>query len=638
MAIVQISQIQLRRGLQQDLPQLASAEMGWSLDTRRLFIGNGTLLEGAPTQGVTEVLTEHSDFISFYQSYIFKNLASGAQVVTGINTLNPIRRTLQDKLDDIVSVKDFGAVGDGIADDTAAIQRALTNTFAANETNNPALLRHHRTIYFPAGQYNITATINIPPYSRLQGEGKRTTIISGHFVGPLAQFADSNYQSGIAFGYNGADTAEYHLSDMSFTQNNTTYNQSCIVIDGCETATFTRVLFSGLLSDTTGSYSGSQSSTNPVYDIARVDGTYGGAPAGVKMTNASDYSAVKNVVFNQCDFYQLCHGMELNQDCHGITISDCFFDRMYHYIVLGNNSPDPANYAPYDISLANNFFLHCAREGILCYPFVTQVMSSSNSYLAYGIADYQGDNPTVNPNGIAQYSAISFNANNNFSIGDSFNSGQTGAATATNGNLITVNSTSTISSGLPIKFTGTSFGGIQSENQYYVNTVGSNWISITNKSGGANIALSTASGTMQWQTGNIALGVDYVNNNGYIGYQVMQDIGIVDGRKTIGRARTTTLANAASFTSANLCYIPSDYTNLTMEYTLNHSSTQRTGTFKVSRVASNYIYDEEYNESGALGTSSVTFQANATTGDIEYISNASGTAAILTYSLNHYKA
>jgi hypothetical protein len=43
MAIVQISRIQHRRGLQQDLPNLASAELGWSLDERRLYIGNGTL-------------------------------------------------------------------------------------------------------------------------------------------------------------------------------------------------------------------------------------------------------------------------------------------------------------------------------------------------------------------------------------------------------------------------------------------------------------------------------------------------------------------------------------------------------------------------------------------------------------------
>ena len=62
MAVVQISKIQLRRGLQEDLPQLASAEMGWSIDERRLFIGNGTLAEGAPTVGVTEILTAQSIF------------------------------------------------------------------------------------------------------------------------------------------------------------------------------------------------------------------------------------------------------------------------------------------------------------------------------------------------------------------------------------------------------------------------------------------------------------------------------------------------------------------------------------------------------------------------------------------------
>ena len=60
MAVIQISKIQLRRGLQENLPQLSSAEMGWSVDERRLFIGNGTLAEGAPSTGVTEVLTTQS--------------------------------------------------------------------------------------------------------------------------------------------------------------------------------------------------------------------------------------------------------------------------------------------------------------------------------------------------------------------------------------------------------------------------------------------------------------------------------------------------------------------------------------------------------------------------------------------------
>ena len=56
MAIVQISKIQNRRGLQQDLPQLDSGEIGWSIDTRQLFIGNGTLAEGAPVIGNTEIV------------------------------------------------------------------------------------------------------------------------------------------------------------------------------------------------------------------------------------------------------------------------------------------------------------------------------------------------------------------------------------------------------------------------------------------------------------------------------------------------------------------------------------------------------------------------------------------------------
>lgn len=59
MAVIQISKIQVRRGLEEDLPQLAAGEMGWATDTRKLFIGNGVLgsPDFAPEIGNTEILT-----------------------------------------------------------------------------------------------------------------------------------------------------------------------------------------------------------------------------------------------------------------------------------------------------------------------------------------------------------------------------------------------------------------------------------------------------------------------------------------------------------------------------------------------------------------------------------------------------
>jgi hypothetical protein len=68
---------------------------------------------------------------------------------TKVTTAN---RTIAEKFGETVSVKDFGAVGDGVADDTAAIQAAF-NTFSSTTNRN---------VYFPPGQYSVTSTLVIP--------------------------------------------------------------------------------------------------------------------------------------------------------------------------------------------------------------------------------------------------------------------------------------------------------------------------------------------------------------------------------------------------------------------------------------------------------------------------------------------
>ncbi|PDT74117.1 glycosyl hydrolase family 28-related protein [Bradyrhizobium sp. C9] len=59
------------------------------------------------------------------------------------------KRTWQDKARETVSVKDFGAVGNGVADDTSAFQNAI------------AALPGGGRIYVPRGFYRITATLTL---------------------------------------------------------------------------------------------------------------------------------------------------------------------------------------------------------------------------------------------------------------------------------------------------------------------------------------------------------------------------------------------------------------------------------------------------------------------------------------------
>ena len=172
MAIVQISRITQRKGLSENLPQLAGAEFGWVIDERRLFIGNGTIQEGAPAIGNTEILTQYSDIFAIAGLYTYKGEAGGYTVQTGPTSGDPVQRTLQSVLDEMASVKDFGATGDGDTDDTAAINRALFQMFCRE--NNPQV---RRSLFFPAGVYRVTDSIKIPPYCKLYGEGGDSSVI-----------------------------------------------------------------------------------------------------------------------------------------------------------------------------------------------------------------------------------------------------------------------------------------------------------------------------------------------------------------------------------------------------------------------------------------------------------------------------
>lgn len=167
MAVVQISKIQVRRGQKNSnsgIPQLSSAEFAWAIDSQELYIGNGSVLEGAPYVGNTKILTEHDNILDLASSYQYANNDTSI-------TLS-VSRSLQSKLDEYVSVTDFGAVGDGSTDCVDIFETAFTQLF---RNVNPD---YKKVLIVPNGEYLFASDLTIPSGVILRGETQKGVILN----------------------------------------------------------------------------------------------------------------------------------------------------------------------------------------------------------------------------------------------------------------------------------------------------------------------------------------------------------------------------------------------------------------------------------------------------------------------------
>ena len=184
MAVVQISRIQLRRGKKlsgEGLPQLASGELAWAIDAQELWIGNGAVGEGAPSVGNTRLLTEVDNLLDF-GTYIYKDGDSIVQ--TGLDTNYPIVRTLQSRLDEMVSAASYGIFSDTINQQTL-IQHAIDNLFLENATTG---VKSRVTLVFGPGEYTFNSTIYLPSYVTILGAGIQKTKFNYAGTGKAFEF------------------------------------------------------------------------------------------------------------------------------------------------------------------------------------------------------------------------------------------------------------------------------------------------------------------------------------------------------------------------------------------------------------------------------------------------------------------
>jgi hypothetical protein len=437
------------------LPQpLAGAELGWATDDRRLFIGNGTLQDGAPIVGNTEVLTEFSDILSFATQYTYQGQSAGYSAQTGATPGDPVAQSIQSRLDSIAVITDFGATGDGVTDVTANINRALFQIFCRSV--NPAA---RRSIYFPAGTYIISDTLNIPPNCQLYGDGPDSSIISfnirdwissisypagvlvyntstalyyrSNFVVPvdtaigatnidgdpywtaeslpeyMVQTADSLQQTGVNIGTNGATLpGNLEMYSIKFVSNRV---NNGILIEYADRCVFDSVTIQG-----------------PLTQVDLVDA--GDDVAAIRWS--SSLSAVcRNVTWTNCKFSGFSYATDTQQQIQGVTFSTCDFDTLHQGIVLGGVTP--VNGGATGVRIVQNTFDNVHSEGVI----INNVSLNATAYNTfYDVGN--GFNGFTFP----ASSIISISAENNISVGDMFGRNTSQSATYPRINLTDTNS------------------------------------------------------------------------------------------------------------------------------------------------------------------------------------------------------
>jgi len=103
---------------------------------------------------------EIANFRSVGDAVLRSDLADDTDPLKGANLAGYKGRTVAKRLGDFVSVKDFGAVGDGIADDSAAIQAAI------NYAESLSL-----EVFLPSGRYRVAAPLVFDHAPCIRGTG-----------------------------------------------------------------------------------------------------------------------------------------------------------------------------------------------------------------------------------------------------------------------------------------------------------------------------------------------------------------------------------------------------------------------------------------------------------------------------------
>ena len=395
MAIVQISRIQIRRGQKltgSGVPQLAGGELGWAVDTRELYIGNGSVSEGSPAVGNSKVLTEHDNLFTFADQYTY--LKNDTTMLTGTSATTPVSRTLQDRLDEKVTVKSFGVIGDGL-DCTTKLQQAIDQLYINTATKGSTASRVVLSI--DAGDYTLSDSIKIPPHASIIGAGADKVIITQTANAPIFETVNSASTPGSpaldATSTTLNQARRIHLKGMTLKHNSTNVG---LKLQSCRESIFEDLLITGIW--TSGA-------------------THLADQIGIRMSALSTpVNTIRNT-FRNVQIKGFARAVESDYDIENNLWDKCIFETLGYGFVLGENTVinDPGMlYGPIHNVIQNSKFQDIDRSAIWIHTGNYNT-SDNNVYVDVG-----NDGGTE---AVALYAVIEFSegtALSNVSAGDFF--------------------------------------------------------------------------------------------------------------------------------------------------------------------------------------------------------------------------
>ena len=294
----------------------------------------------------------------------------------------PTSRSLQAKIDEWVSVLDYGAKGDGVTDDTSAINRAFEDLFC--EQINTEIRRGLR---FPAGRYRVSGAIKIPSYSVVMGEGINSSLIvleASAAESYVATTADNLLQVDSELGNNGAQLPRnIYIRDIAFISQNAA---AAFRVNTCKNIGFENVQFRGALTLPTAAGS------NIAFDVV----------------NSVVNQVSENIQLSHCEIAGGNHGMHLDANVKNITVTETDFHDCYTGVTV---KPSASGNGTEVLRITHSYFDKIYASAINVTEGAGKVLSAFNVYYDVG-TEYTAT--TV------QYRTLDFDSANCASLFDFF--------------------------------------------------------------------------------------------------------------------------------------------------------------------------------------------------------------------------